>query len=183
MQSFARMGWVPALLMLVACSVMSQTVEEEALPEIPFPELIAHADNHLNQTVILGGYVLEVSNQSDHSRMVVVQAPLGMGREPQSKDQSQGRLILEYAGFLDPQIYAKDRKITVAGPLLGSSATDARPEPFPYVRLRVTEIHLWPEAQPIPYDPFYWDPWWGYPYPYPYYYPYWGWRHHPYRRW
>ena len=182
MQSFVRMGWVPALLLLAACSVMSQTVEKEALPEIPFPELIAHADKHLNQTVILGGFVLEVSNASDHSRMVVVQAPLGINREPHSKDQSQGRFILEYPGFLDPEVYAKDRKITAAGPLLGSSATDARPEPFPYVRLRVTEIHLWPEEKPIPYDPYYyWDPWWGAPYPY--YYPYWGWRHYPPHRW
>ena len=35
MQKLARMGWAPALLMLVACSVMSQTAEKEALPEIP----------------------------------------------------------------------------------------------------------------------------------------------------
>jgi outer membrane lipoprotein len=177
------MGWVPALLLLVACSVMSQSVEEKALPEIPFPELIARAADHLNQTVILGGYVLEVTNAPDHSRMIVIQAPLGTSREPQSKDQSQGRLIVEYRGFLDPEVYAKDRKITVAGPVLGSSATDTRPEPYPYVRLRMTEIHLWPEEPPVPYDPYYyyWDPWWGYPYPY--YYPYWGWRPYPYRRW
>ncbi|MBI5062161.1 MAG: Slp family lipoprotein [Desulfatitalea sp.] len=182
MPRVARIWWIPALLMLTACSVMSQTVEEEALPEIPFPELIAHAAAHLEQTVILGGYVLEVSNLSDHSRMVAIQAPLGMSREPQSKDQSQGRLILEHPGFLDPEVYVKDRKITVAGRLQGSSATDARPEPFPYVRLRVTEIHLWSEEIPIPYDP-YWDPWWGYPYPY-YYPPYpWGYRHYPYHRW
>jgi len=156
-------------------------VEEVALPEIPFPELIAHAAKHLDQTVILGGYVLEVTNQPDHSRMVAVQAPLGMSREPQSKDQSQGRLILEYPGFLDPEVYAKDRKITVGGRVLGSSATDPSLGRFPYVRLQVTEIHLWMEQKP--YDP-YWDPWWGYPYPYFYPYPYsYGWRHYPYHRW
>lgn len=185
MPIIAQMRWVPVLLLLTACSVMSQAVEEEALPEIPFPELIAHAANHLNQTVILGGHVLEVSNASDHSRMVLVQAPLGINREPQSKDKSQGRLILQYPGFLDPEVYAKDRMITVAGRLLGSSITDARPEPFPYVRLQVTEIHLWAEQKQVPYDP-YWDPWWGYPYPFPYFYPYpyhyWGGRY-PYRRW
>ena len=179
MQRTARIGWIlPALLLLTACSVMSREVEKEALPESPFPELIAHAANHLNQTLILGGYVLEVSNQADHSRMVVIQAPLSMNREPYSKDLSQGRLILEYSGFLDPELYSKDRKITVAGRLLGSSATDARPEPYPYVRLGVIELHLWPVEILLPYDPYYyWDPWWGSPYPY--YYPYWGWRHYP----
>lgn len=181
MRRIAKVGWIPACLLMMACSVMSRAVEDEALPEMAFPELIARAAEHIDQTVILGGYVLEVSNQADHSRMVVIQAPLGVSREPLSKDQSQGRLILEHAGFLDPEVFAKDRKITVAGRVLGSSATDARPEPFPYVRLRTVELHLWSKETPIPYDP-YWDPWWGHPYPY--YYPYpWGWRPYPYRRW
>ncbi len=180
MQRIWKLSWVLAILILTACSVMSRSVEDEALPELPFPELIARSADYIDQTVILGGFVLAVTNDADHSRMVVIQAPLGVSREPQSKDQSQGRLIVEYPGFLDPEVYAKDRKITVAGRLLGSSATDARPEPFPYVRLQAVELHLWPKEMPVPYDP-YWDPWWGFPYPY--YYPYWYWRPYPHHRW
>lgn len=174
MKNRARHFWVMAALLVTACSVMPAAVEEQALPDIPFPALIADAAANLDRTVILGAYVLEVTNDADRSRMVALQAPLGLGREPKPKDLSQGRLILEYQGFLDPEVYAKDRKITVAGRLLASSATEKGQNPFPYLRLQVLDIHLWPVEKPFQPDP-YWD-YWGYPYLYP-----WGGR--PYNRW
>ncbi|MFZ1983736.1 MAG: Slp family lipoprotein [Desulfatitalea sp.] len=168
MKNRAYCFWIMAALLFTACSVMPAAVEEQALPDIPFPALIADAAVNIDRTVILGGYVLEVTNAADRSRMLALQAPLGLGREPKSKDLSQGRLILEYHGFLDPEVYAKERKITVAGRLLASSATEKGQDPFPYLRLQVLDIHLWPVEKPVQRDP-YWDSW-GYPYPYP-----WGW--------
>jgi len=136
---------------------------------MPLDTLIAEAGRHIGETVILGGYVLEVVNEKKVTRLTCLASPLGTGQEPKSKDLSQGRLLLVYNGFLDPEVYSKDRKITVAGTLLGSSATEAQTHPFPYLRLQVETIHLWPVEKPIPRDPYYWDPW-------PYYSP-WGWRH------
>jgi outer membrane lipoprotein len=177
MKNLAINFWIMAALLATACSVMPAAVEEQALPDLPFPALIADAAANLDRTVILGAYVLEVTNDADRTRMVAIQAPLGLGREPKSKDLSQGRLILEYQGFLDPEVYAKDRKITVAGRLLASSATEKNPNPFPFLRLQVLELHLWPVEKPLQPDP-YWD-YWGYPYAYP-----WGWGpYYPYRRW
>jgi len=163
--------WPVLSLFIAACAVMPAAVEQEALPGMPFPMLIQQADRYIGQTVILGGYVLEVQNQKDQTRIVALQAPLGFGQEPKSKDLSQGRLIISYGGFIDPEVYSKDRKITVAGKLLGSSATDEQKELFPYVRIQLMHIYLWPIEKPVQRDP-YWD-FWGYPpYPYP-----WGWRH------
>ena len=161
--------WILALL-AVGCSVMPARVEQEALPEMPFTELIRQAGNYLGRTVIVGGYVVKVQNLKDGTKILAVQAPLGSGREPKAKDLSQGRLILVDNGFLDPEVYTKDRKITVGGKILGSSATDKNPEPYPYLRVAIDEIYLWPVPRHLPVDP-YWDPWW-YPYPYPWY-----WRH------
>lgn len=167
--------WALILALLTSgCSVMSAGVEKEALPQQPFADLIRHADRYSGRTVIVGGYVVRVQNLKDHTRIVAVQAPLGPRREPESKDLSQGRLILIYDGFLDPEVYTKDRKITVGGKILGSSATDREPAKYPYLRVAIREIYLWPEPKILPADPF-WDPWWYYPYPYPWY-----WRH-PYR--
>jgi outer membrane lipoprotein len=165
-------------LALVSCAVIPSDETRNALPEMPFNALIQAAGHHIGATVILGGYVVEVENQKDQTRIVAVQAPLGLGQEPQSKDLSQGRLIIVCDGFIDPEIYSKDRKITVAGKLVASSATQGSKEPFPHVTIRMSHIHLWSKEKPPPPEP-YWD-YWGYP-PFPFGpYP-WGWRH-PYWR-
>ncbi|RJQ73020.1 MAG: hypothetical protein C4519_18275 [Desulfobacteraceae bacterium] len=161
-------------VLTVACSVMPAAVKNEAVSDVAFNDLVQDASRYTGQTVILGGYVVEVRNEQDLSRLIAVQAPLGIGDEPKSKDMSQGRLIVEYKGFLDPEVYTKDRKITVAGKLLGSSATEKGQANFPFVRMAATQVHLWDKERPLERDP-YWH-YWRYPYPYPYLYP-WGWPH------
>ena len=161
-------------LTVMSCAVIPSDATRDKLPEMPFPVLIAEAGQHIDSTVILGGYVVDVQIEKDRSRIVAVQSPLGLGQEPKSKDLSQGRLIILYDGFIDPEVYAKDRKITVAGKLLGSSSTETAQMPFPYVRIQMAHIHLWPVEKPVPRDPYWngwgypppWHPWWGWPYPY-----------------
>lgn len=170
MRTNGRYFWILAALLSTGCAVMSTAVEQEALPPMDFQELIRHAAQYKGQMVVLGGYVVEVANREDHTRLVAVQAPLGFGQEPRSRDLSQGRLILIYRGFLDPEVYTAGRKLTVGGRVLGSSTTDPDPAPFPYVRLEVQEVHLWPAEQPLPRDHYYYRPYWGPYYP-------WGWRH------
>ena len=170
------------VLLVTACAVMPAETEKKAV-DLPFPDLIAQADRYEGKTVILGGYILEVENQKEQTRLVLLQAPLGFGQEPKSKDLSMGRIIVHYKGFLDPEVYEKNRKVTVAGTLLGSSATDQTQQKFPYVTLAATHIYLWPKEQPMPVYPrsYYWD-YWGYPYPYdPWGFPYF-YRPYPYHR-
>lgn len=160
-------------VLLMACSIMPQRIEETALPQMPLPKLIQRAEKFLGRTVILGGYVLEVNNLENQTRIIAIQAPLDFGQMPTNKDLSQGRLILIYSGFLDPEVYRKNRKITVAGNLMGSSETQSSDTSYPYIQLQVTHLHLWPVEKPTVRDPY--RNFWGppiYPYPYP-----WGWRH------
>jgi outer membrane lipoprotein len=165
-----------ASLGLISCSVMPAAVRQEALTDVPFPTLVANAAEYIGRTVILGGYVVEVENEQDVSRIIALQAPLGFGDEPRSRDQSQGRLVIEYDGFLDPEVYQKNRKLTVAGTLLGSSSTEAGKAIYPYARVLLSTIHLW-EERPVQRDPYWYHPW--YRYPHPFVYP-WGWPY-PYR--
>lgn len=168
--------WISLLApVAVACSVIPASVRNEAISGVPFTRLVENASQYIGQTVIAGGYVVEVRNEPDFSRIIAVQAPLGIGDQPKSKDLSQGRLIVDYQGFLDPEVYTRDREITVAGQLIGSSAIEMDQEKFPYLHLAATEIYLWEKQRPIEPNP-YWYYWrYPYPYPYPYYYP-WGWR-------
>jgi outer membrane lipoprotein len=134
--------------LLSGCAI-SPVVQENALPSMPFSELIAHADQYKGRAVILGGYVLEVENHKDYTKILAVQAPLGPGQRLKSKDLSKGRLILIYNEFVDPEVYSKDRKITVGGNILEGTAYD--PElSFPYLKIQVNSIHLWPEEKQQP---------------------------------
>lgn len=172
--------------LLAGCAGAPPVTQEGALPQTPLSDLIANAAAYRGQTVVVGGFVLEVENQKGQTRIVAVQVPVGYGQRLKSKDLSEGRLILLYDGFIDPEVYEKDRGITVRGEILGGAVDD--PEiPYPYLRIQVQEIYLWPEEELSElkrhpdYDPFYPYPWyWRYPYRYyPYYYPYWGpyWRY------
>jgi outer membrane lipoprotein len=164
-------GCVALLVWLSGCAVMSQEIQDKALPAQPFSELIAGVDRYKDQTVIVGGYIVSVENLKDETRMVAVQTTLGIGQEPDSKDRSQGRLILVCKGFLDPEVYTKDRRVTVGGRILNSSVHDPKAA-YPYLKIAVEEMHLWPVRKPAAAYPYWYDDYW---YPYP-----WGWWHRPY---
>jgi outer membrane lipoprotein len=172
-----RLGyiWISLVLMGLSagCAVMPKEMSRKAAPQRPFGEMVQQPEASIGKTVIFGGYVVSVDNQKSGTKIEMVQAPLGVGQQPKSKDLSEGRLIVEYDGFLDPEIYTKDRVVTVGGVVSGSSETDQTQRPYPYIRIEAQKIHLWPVEEPQPIDPY-----WHYDC-YPYGHSLW-WRHyHP----
>jgi outer membrane lipoprotein len=168
---------LPAVLMpffITSCAVISQQIRDESIGPVPFNILVQDADKYKGKTVILGGYILETQNLADESIVKVLQTPLGSGETPKSKDLSKGRFIILKKGFLDPEIYRKDRKITVAGTVAGIMIEKVNHFPQPYLEIKSREIYLWPKEEYY-YTPPYYDPWY-YPYPFfwrPYpFYPY-----------
>jgi outer membrane lipoprotein len=159
----ATLAILTATLLVTACSVISREVRDQAAPAPPFETLIAEADAFRGQTVIMGGYLLEVSNHADGSTLKALQTPLSSSDRPLEKDRSQGRLIITTDQFLDPEIYTKGRQITVAGKIAGSSRAEGDKAPFPYLELEALEIHLWPQTSSRPYPNTYYGPrWYGY---------------------
>jgi outer membrane lipoprotein len=165
-----------ALMLPISCTVISKPVRSEAEPPLPFKILVAQADQFRGRTVILGGYILETRNLASETIIKVLQVPLAIGEEPGLKDSSEGRFLVYHQGFLDPEVYSKDRVITVAGEVIGSGFEGTSGDPIKYLKIENRELYLWPEyeTQPRPYPP------WPYPYFWrgdPYYrYPYWYWR-------
>ena len=98
---------------VMSCSVISQQIRQESMAPVGFKILVQETDKYLGNTVILGGYILETQNLADKTSIKVLQVPLGLGETLKSKDDSEGRFIILQKGFLDPEIYSKDRKLTV----------------------------------------------------------------------
>jgi len=156
-----------ALLMpffVMSCSVISQQIRKESMAPVNFKTLIQETDKYLGNTVILGGYILEIQNLPDQSSIKALQVPLGLGEAPKSRDDSEGRFIISHKGFLDPEIYSKDRKITVAGIIVGTTVEKVDHFSQSYLKIESREIYLWPKQEDY-FRPYY-DPWY---YPYPYY--------------
>ena len=154
---------------ILSCSVIPKKIRSESEPRVPFDILVKNVDTYLEKTVILGGFILQVENLPDETNITVLQAPLALGDEPKSKDHSEGRFIISHKGFLDPEVYSKDRKITVAGSVKGLAVEKAEKISYLYLKIISRNIYLWPEYPKYyrpPYD-YYWYP------PYPYH----RWRH------
>ena len=164
-----------SLITTVSCTVISRQVRSEAESPVPFKMLLEEADKYSGRTVILGGYILETENLVSQTILKVLQAPFRVGEEPDLRDRSQGRFVVYHSGFLDPEVYAKDRAITVAGRVTGSAVEKIGDEHVAYLKIENREIYLWPEHIALP--PYrYRRPYPGYWYRYPPFAdPYWYW--------
>lgn len=171
------------LFFAISCSVISQQIKEQSMPSMPFRALVQNSAEYRGKTVILGGYILETENKTDETIIKVLQTPLSFGDEPLPKEETEGRFIVSYKGFLDPEVYSKDRRITVAGTIIGLQAEEIGRCPYACLKIEGREIHIWPEYEfrdyylfdaPFYYSPYYYPyrgyPYYGYP---PIYYPYW----------
>jgi len=155
---------------MVSCSVISQQVRTEADSPVPFQTLIRDVDKFLGHTVILGGYILETKNLESETILKVLQTPLRLGDDPDLKKRSQGRFMVYHKGFLDPEVYAKDQVITVAGKVIGTGVEKIGDEQIQYLKIENREIYLWSNYTN---KPLYFYPW-----PYPSgrtLHPYWYW--------
>jgi outer membrane lipoprotein len=144
------------LLFTASCSVISSQVRKEAEPPVEFKTLMKETNSYVGKTVILGGYILQTEKLADKMNILALQAPLGFRYEPKSKDKSQGRFIVLHKDFLDPAVYKKWRKITVAGTVVGLTSANDERCPNKCLNIESRELHLWP----------------GYYYHRPRYYPY-----------
>ena len=160
-----------------ACApAISTKVRDEAGEPVPFKTLLKHSDAHKGRVVIVGGYILETVNETDGSRITVLQAPLDSQNRPKSSDLSEGRFMVSSSEFLDPAVYSKERRITIGGKVSGIQERQLGNLTYVYPVIEVMEIHLWSKegAYIGPYYPYY-DPWYHprYRRPYRYRYPYW----------
>ena len=157
---------------LPSCApAISQQLRDEAGTPPPFQDLTAHPQEYQGRVVILGGYILDLQNEPRATVVTILQAPLDFENKPKSRDLSQGRFLITSDRFLDPEVYAKDRRLTVGGRVIGVREQSVGGTTYRYPIIDAQELHLWPKEvyppYPPPYYPFYnpwYDPWypWGY---------------------
>lgn len=166
-------GWL-----LAGCASSVPPTIRTAPPGSPeLAQARADVERFIGAQVRWGGTIAAVENRSSETWIQVVGRELGSNGRPRESDRSAGRFIARSQGFLDPEIYAKGRLLTVFGTVTGQMTRNIGDYSYQLPVVRVESLHLW---EPLPrYRPYYYDPFWYYEpwYPYPHSH---SWRYHPY---
>ncbi len=177
----ACLEWLLAGLMLTACASQIPPTIREAPADNPSLETVCgKVADYLERQVRWGGKLIETENRENATWLTVLaSSSLSKDGEPESGDGGAGRFIAIVPEFLDPKVYAADRKVTVTGTLLRTETRLVGEFPYTYPVVQAQVWYLWPKESGVPYGypyPGWYDPWYGpwYYNPwYPYGYPYW----------
>ena len=177
---------ISLLIMMVSamvaggCShVISKEVLKEVNRDISFAQLLKDPVSYKGETVLLGGVVVKATYDQAGTLLEIYQTDVDWEKRPIDEDESEGRFLALYNGFLDSEIYKKGRKVTIAGMVDGVRTLKIGEIDYHYPFLLIREIHLWKKERKEPLDPSFWYPWgmwgpWGVWGPSgPWYYPYW----------
>ena len=121
---------------------------------------------HVGERVLVGGEILATRPGPGETEIELLSRSLAGDDRPARSDLSEGRVLVRTKEFLDPAVYAPERRVTVVGTVVGGEERKLGELPYRYPVISVEYLQLWPrEAPPPVFYPVY--PW-GWPY---YYYP------------
>lgn len=158
-------------------TIIPKAVLEKVNRDITFKALKENPWTYEGEIVLLAGVIVKTTNTPSGATLEIYQTEMDWEDRPIHVDISRGRFLVEYNEFLDPEIFRKQRQVTIAGEILGVKVVKLGEMEYPYPLIRAEAIHLWKKIKPLPYDPnpWYsvgapWGPWgmWG-----PWYGPYW----------
>ncbi len=164
-----------ALLGTFGCRYpIARQYREVARNGVTVPMVQADPEQSKGDIVIWGGKVLEVSNRAGSTEITVLASALDSGEEPLGDAYSEGRFIARADGFLDPEVYARGRKVTLAGEVTGTQERPVGETQYAYPVVGIKQIYVWSAYgyydqryyYPGGYGPYgtysWWGPWYGY---------------------
>lgn len=150
--TFAGCAWYP----------IDRTYMREAAQNVTVPMVQNELKKYDSAIVIWGGIVLSDINDSSGSNLVIMETSLDDAGYPMEANLPRGRFIARTRLFLDPEIYRKGRRVTLAGQVTGLSTRKMGDGTYAYPILDIKELRYWRYYQEYydePYYPYY-GPWW-----------------------
>jgi outer membrane lipoprotein len=161
------------LLISAGCaSIISKQLKEEVSRDITFKEVIKDPEAYKGKIVLFSGVILGSKNTKEGTLIEMLQKPADIEGRPKDIDESDGRFLALYDGYLDTAIYNRGREALVAGEIRGKRVLPLDEIEYAYPLVSVKEIHLFKVRKeerfyPYPYPYWWYSPWWHYPYWYP----------------
>ena len=166
------------LLAVVAgcASPIDKSLRDEVVPGVTFPMVFANPDAYQGDMVVWGGSIIKTELTKTGSYVYVLQTALDLQDKPEDIDTSAGRFIAVTDRQLDPLVYAKGRKFTVAGTVTGKKTVNNKKSGtgYTYPLVKADQLYIWKKPKSV--TPVYWGPYGGYdPFWDSYYYDNGGW--------
>ena len=125
-------------------------------------------DQYRDRRVKLAGEIVSLDSLKDSTVIEVVSRDMSRsGRPIVDSDNTQGRFLAVFRGFLDPANYSEGREITVIGLLSGIREQPIGDYLYQYPVVTVESHHLWKKLPASSrYDDvnfWFYGPWYGYP--------------------
>jgi len=144
--------------------VISKDLRAKSDPSLTLSQVRHNPEAFKGKWVVWGGEIIEtVAQKNTTTQIEVFQRPLGWRGEPNKTYPSEGRFLVLADEYLDPYIFRRGKKITVAGEILGEKIKPLGEMDYRYPMVSSKQIYLWPEYYYQPYPYTYYDPWWPYP--------------------
>ena len=96
-------------------------------------------------TIIWGGIIIQVQNQSSQSMLTIQDTPLDYREVPKDEVRGRGRFIGRVAEYLDPDVYIGGKKVVLAGDIVGVETKPFGETQYRYPVVQVSELHLFRE--------------------------------------
>lgn len=173
------LAFIASLLLSAGCGppVVPPELMEQVDQKLTLVQVRDNPRENHDKMVLWGGRIIRTVNKPKGTLIEVLQIALDSHDRPKAGYESTGRFIVAMQGFLDPEIYHKNREVTVVGQVVGVELLPVGEIKYKYVLLRGREVKLWqkrPDAvQVYPTGGFYggfggsmWGPIGPGPYPY-----------------
>jgi outer membrane lipoprotein len=151
---------------------ISAELRREVSEGITFPMVLKNPTAYVGKTVLWGGEIIETVNVRGGTEITVLDTPLNYRERPENSLYSRGRFIAKSSEFLDPAVYKRGKKITVAGEIAGKEIKPLGKTEYAYPVVMVRQLHLWRGVHYGGYYPYWGGPYYGPPYDYWGYSPY-----------
>lgn len=121
---------------------ISKNLRAAANPDLTLPMVVQNAKPYLGSIAIWGGIIFEVMNPPEGTEITIIQTPLGSDGYANLRIP-QGQFIAKTDKHLNPEIYRKGKKITLAGVITGVREKELRFMKIPYPEIKIMQLHLW----------------------------------------
>jgi outer membrane lipoprotein len=174
-----RLLVLSVILLSCAAPVLNREYMREGSREVSFQRLRENPDKYQGTLFVLGGIIVQTKLTAAGAQIEAIYASVDSSGYFNVQGSSEGRFLAVIQGdaaILDPEVYRKGRKITLAGRFDGLQTGRIDEMEYVYPVFAIQQIYLWPEESPYYPAPYYYNNYWLYPYPY-----YWGpWWQYPY---
>ena len=122
---------------------------------LTFPMVLQNPTAYIGFHCLSGeGSIIEIVNQSGAvQRSLYWKQRWIMMEMPEAAKYSHGRFIAKTSKFLDPEIYKKGKKITLAGEIIGKETKPLGKGQYIYPVVMIKELHLWKKIRTYAYPP------------------------------